>query len=181
MQPIFKFNVEACMSVKSVKYLYKYVYKGHDCARIEFNEIYNHDEIKVFVDVRYVSATEAAWRLFEFRRHQQSHTIIRLPVHLPGRRNIYFQSGEEEQAAAKATEMDTQLTAWLKLNQCSPEANKYLYTDIPSHYIFDSFKREWRPCKKCSVRVISRMYSVNPSDSKQFQLCMLLLYTYYWS
>ena len=75
------------------------------------------DEIKAFVDVRYVSATEAAWRLFEFRRHQQSHTIIRLPVHLTGRRNIYFQSGEEEQAAAKATEMDTQLTAWLKLNQ----------------------------------------------------------------
>ena len=24
-------NVEACMSVKAVKYLYKYIYKRHDC------------------------------------------------------------------------------------------------------------------------------------------------------
>ena len=64
-------NVEVCMSVKSIKYLYKYVYKGHDCARIEFNEVYNHDEIKTFVDARYVIATQAAWRLLKFRMHQQ--------------------------------------------------------------------------------------------------------------
>uniref|UniRef100_I1Q7F0 Helitron helicase-like domain-containing protein n=1 Tax=Oryza glaberrima TaxID=4538 RepID=I1Q7F0_ORYGL len=38
-------NVEACASIKSVKYLYKYVYKGHDCASFsvdpsgEINEI----------------------------------------------------------------------------------------------------------------------------------------------
>ena len=35
---------------------YKYVYKGHDCARIEFDEVYNHDEIKTFVYAKYVSA-----------------------------------------------------------------------------------------------------------------------------
>ena len=157
------------MSVKSV-------YKGHDCARTEFSKVYNDDEINTFVDARYVSATEAAWRLFEFRMHQQSHTIIRLPVHLPGRQNIYFQAGEEERAAVKATEMDTQLTAWFKFNQSNPEANKHLYTDIPNHYIFDSSKREWRPHKKCSLRVISRMYSVNPSDSERFHLRMLLLH-----
>ena len=30
-------NVEACMSVKAVKYLYKCIYKGHDCANILIN------------------------------------------------------------------------------------------------------------------------------------------------
>ena len=28
-------NIEACASVKSVKYLFKYVYKGHNCANME--------------------------------------------------------------------------------------------------------------------------------------------------
>ena len=50
-------NLEACMSIKSVKYLFKYVYKGHDCINIELSEsnVYTHDEI----DARYVSAPEA--------------------------------------------------------------------------------------------------------------------------
>ena len=32
-------NVEACMSVKSVKYLNKYIYKGHECIELEFKEM----------------------------------------------------------------------------------------------------------------------------------------------
>ncbi|KAF2368157.1 hypothetical protein FHG87_001096, partial [Trinorchestia longiramus] len=28
-------NVEICSSVKSIKYIFKYVYEGHDCASIE--------------------------------------------------------------------------------------------------------------------------------------------------
>ena len=31
-------NVEACSSIKSVKYLFKYVYKGHDRASIAVRE-----------------------------------------------------------------------------------------------------------------------------------------------
>ncbi|XP_065660363.1 uncharacterized protein LOC136084156 [Hydra vulgaris] len=48
-------NVEACMSVKAVKYLYKYIYKDHDCANILINEQINHDEVNTFLDCHYVS------------------------------------------------------------------------------------------------------------------------------
>ncbi|XP_065645364.1 uncharacterized protein LOC136075855 [Hydra vulgaris] len=42
-------NVEACMSVKAVKYLYNYIYKGHDYANILINEQINHDEVNTFL------------------------------------------------------------------------------------------------------------------------------------
>ena len=58
------------MSVKCVKYLYNY--KGHDCIKLEFKEVLNHDEITTFVDARYVSTLEAAWRIFEFHMHHQN-------------------------------------------------------------------------------------------------------------
>ncbi|UYV70293.1 hypothetical protein LAZ67_7002421 [Cordylochernes scorpioides] len=51
-------NVEVCASVKSVKYLFKYVYKGHDRAEVEVSvgeldmESRAHDEIKNFLDAR---------------------------------------------------------------------------------------------------------------------------------
>uniref|UniRef100_UPI00358ED374 ATP-dependent DNA helicase PIF1-like n=1 Tax=Myxine glutinosa TaxID=7769 RepID=UPI00358ED374 len=56
-------NIEVCASIKSIKYLFKYVYKGHDCASIEIRERgrVEVDEIKTYLDCRYVSAPEAAW------------------------------------------------------------------------------------------------------------------------
>ncbi|GBM15167.1 hypothetical protein AVEN_39084-1 [Araneus ventricosus] len=78
-------NVEVCASVKSVKYLYKYVYKGHDAASVKIQKegALDHDEILSFVEGRYVSAPEAMWRLNEFNLSHKSHTVVRLAVHLP--------------------------------------------------------------------------------------------------
>ena len=47
-------NLEACISIKSVKYIFKYVYKGHDCANIEVQETGQlcHDEVSTFLDAR---------------------------------------------------------------------------------------------------------------------------------
>ena len=58
-------NVEVCTSIKAVKYLYKYTYKGPDRACLE----HTHNEISDFLDSRYVGAPEAAWRLLEYELH----------------------------------------------------------------------------------------------------------------
>ncbi|GBM34975.1 hypothetical protein AVEN_240342-1 [Araneus ventricosus] len=78
-------NVEVCASVKSVKYLYKYVYKGRDAASVKIQKegALDHDEILSFVEGRYVSAPEAMWRLNEFNLSHKYHTVVRLAVHLP--------------------------------------------------------------------------------------------------
>ena len=49
-------NIEACATVKSVKYLFKYVYKGHDCANMEMvvEDGEARDEIKTYLNCRYI-------------------------------------------------------------------------------------------------------------------------------
>ena len=48
-------NVEVCSSISAVKYLYKYVYKGHDRALAELVAKKPDDEIKQFLHVYLVS------------------------------------------------------------------------------------------------------------------------------
>ncbi len=44
-------NVEVCVSVKAIKYIHKYIYKGHDRTILE---VQDHDEIKEFLDACYI-------------------------------------------------------------------------------------------------------------------------------
>jgi hypothetical protein len=41
------------------------------------------DEIKKYFDCRYVSASEATWRIFKFDMHERFPTVERLQYHLP--------------------------------------------------------------------------------------------------
>lgn len=55
-------NVEVCASISAIKYIHKYIYKGHDRATFELAQ----DEVKQYLDARYISSPESCWRLFEF-------------------------------------------------------------------------------------------------------------------
>ena len=96
-------NVENCMAIKSVKYLYKYIYKGHDCANMLINKQVNHDEINTFLYCRYVSAPEALRRVFEYPISEMSHSITWLQVHLPDNQTVYFEEGREQAALDRTT------------------------------------------------------------------------------
>ncbi|EIW71217.1 hypothetical protein TREMEDRAFT_27051 [Tremella mesenterica DSM 1558] len=51
-------NVEVCTSISAVKYMFKYVYKGHDRANVAVvpNQV-DLDEINRYIDARWVSAS----------------------------------------------------------------------------------------------------------------------------
>ncbi|XP_064643098.1 uncharacterized protein LOC135497266 [Lineus longissimus] len=160
-------NIEACTSIKSVKYLFKYVYKGHDCANVRLtqtNEL-THDEVNTFIDTRYVSAPEAFWRLSEFKLHEQSHSVYRLAIHLPQQQPVYFQRGAHEEAAQAAQEKDTMLTAYFRVNSNQP--TPYLYTEFPLHYVWNKTKKIWTQRKQGGDKVLPRIYSVSPKDSEK--------------
>ncbi|XP_053164971.1 LOW QUALITY PROTEIN: uncharacterized protein LOC128350599 [Hemicordylus capensis] len=172
-------NVEVCASVKSVKYLFKYVYKGHDCAKVVIQEqdTLNHDEIKTYMDSRYVSAPEAAWHLNGFEMYYQSHTVHRLAVHLPNEQAVIFNPENIGTATNRAASRETQLTAWFKLNQSNEKARNILYADIPLYYVFDTANSTWKLRQRGADKVIGRMYSVNlPSDPERYCLRLLLLH-----
>jgi hypothetical protein len=57
-------NVEVSASIRSIKYLFKYVYKGHDCKAVQVDGPTN--EIKQYIDARYFSAIEVVDSLLSF-------------------------------------------------------------------------------------------------------------------
>lgn len=173
-------NLEICSSVRSVKYLYKYIHKGYDCAAIEVQakdgaSLVKVDEVKSFLDTRYVSAPEAMWRLNGYDLLMKFHTIVRLPIHLPNCQMVYFQGGNEAQAAEREHNRDTMLTVWFKLNQLDENALNFLYTDIPSHYVYVKKETKWKPRKNDGEKIISRLYTVSIKDIERFYLRLLLL------
>ncbi|XP_014670443.1 PREDICTED: uncharacterized protein LOC106811370 [Priapulus caudatus] len=167
-------NVEACTSIKSVKYLFKYVYKGHDCANVRITQTdeLTHDEVHTFLDTRYVSAPEAFWRLSEFHMHQQSHTVYRLAIHLPNQQHVYFEKGNHESAMLAASAHDTMLTAYFTINSRNP--TPYLYTQLPNHFVWQNQTHQWTPRKQRGDKILPRIYSVSPKDTEKYCLRILL-------
>ena len=75
---LLPYNVESCNNLSSVKYLYKSVYKGHDCASVQIvqrNGQQQIDKIKNHIDGRFVSPPRAVYRLFEYKLKGPPHSI----------------------------------------------------------------------------------------------------------
>lgn len=178
-------NVEVVSSIKSVKYLYKYIYKGHDVAAITIEPItesvvIDHDEIHNYIEARYVGPVEASWRIFSKKLQDKSHAITRLPVHLPNEQNIIIENENIDDAMTSALDQVTMLIDYFSLNLRNEEAKQYLYIEIPSYYTFKKEKvnsknvSRWVK-RKSHYNCIGRMYSVSPTQIELFHLRLLLL------
>ncbi len=167
-------NVESCTSVKSVKYIFKYIHKGYDSAHLEVREgVANHDEIIEYLNARYVGPHQPLITIVHYKLHDMSHTIIRLAVHLPMQQQIYFHDGLEDRVLD--VNPNTTLTAWFQLNSTDESAHQHLYHDIPQHYTFNRQSKTWNK-RRIKHKVIGRMYQVQPSDPQPFAWRLLLLH-----
>lgn len=84
-------NVKYVGNNRAVKCLYKYIYKGYDCATIKIFEnqrklMYN--EVATYIKSRYITPSEACWRLFGSEIQNKSHSVQRLDIHLRGQYRI---------------------------------------------------------------------------------------------
>lgn len=158
-------NVEVIASIRSVKYLFKYLHKGHDRGTIEFTV---NDEIQKFVTGRYVSATEGIWRIFGFDITDRSPAVTRLSVHLEGALDP-----DEELNVDQRTAHETTLTGWFRYNQQYEGSRDIFYPDFPIHHVWDKSTRRWTVRQK-GEGSIGRLRFVNPNAGELFYLRMLL-------
>ena len=124
--------------VKSVKYLYKYVYKGYDAANITVEDpnnerLINHDEVRSFIKTRYVSPVEARYRILSKSLQCKSHSIIRLAVHVPQQQSIIINDIDDYVAVEAALNRSSTLLAYFDLNKQDISVRQYTYAEIPAH------------------------------------------------
>ncbi|KAG6670695.1 hypothetical protein I3843_Q045000 [Carya illinoinensis] len=106
-------NVEWCNRSISIKYLFKYKNKGPDRAIVILEENLHIN------DCRYVSATEACWRIFRFDIHYCEPAVERLSFHL-----------ENEHS-----------------NAMYEEARNLTYSSSPSEWVCNNGDKEWNLTK----------------------------------
>ena len=169
-------NVERVFDIKSVKYLYKYIYKGPDRVELEMKEKIDHDEVKRYIDGRAVTAPDACWKIFRFPIQEKSHAVIHLPVHLEGQQPVYWEEEWDEEQIKEAMNKKKMLQAYFDLNNpesdhYDPTAADYFYFQIPEHFTWQN--GYWKARVK-SMDVLGRMYWIDPSHSEEFHERLLL-------
>ncbi|CAI2200932.1 12435_t:CDS:1, partial [Funneliformis geosporum] len=55
------------------------------------------DEIKMYIDTRYIFTSESIWRIFHYRMHNHIPNVQRLAVYLPNQQSITFQDEDNLQ------------------------------------------------------------------------------------
>lgn len=162
-------NVEYCHSVKSIKYICKYINKGCDMAVVEVGSVNRHDEVSQYQLGRYISTVEAFWRIFHFSMHQRHPPVEKLAVHLENGQRVYF--NEENALDLAENPRHTTLTAFFYLNQWDEFARTLFYSDIPTHYTWQANKT-WRRRQRGTA--VGRLYTVHPNNRECFYLRLLL-------
>ncbi|KAG5003647.1 hypothetical protein JHK84_027903 [Glycine max] len=143
-------NVEWCNQSTSIKYLFKYINKGSDRITASLG---NQDEIKQYLDCRYVSPPEACWKIFAF------------PMMCTDDQQI----GE---VLSKNTIKESMFTTWMHSNKICSYGRDLTYHQYISRFVYVARKRCWQPRKQGNT--IGRLIWVPPSAGELFYLRMML-------
>ncbi|XP_073024169.1 uncharacterized protein [Primulina eburnea] len=169
-------NVEICSGLTVIKYLYKYIYKGHDKIAVHIasgNEPGTIGEIRNFQDARWVSAQEALWRIFEFDLNEMSPAVINLALHLPKKYCVTFWKNQSlDYVLRQDYNSKTMLTEFFHTCSVSTKAVTLFYTEFPEYYVWDNQSKCWYERKK--RKVIGRVNAANPNEGEMYYLRLLL-------
>ena len=102
------------------------------------------DEIKTFLDGRYICGVEAAHRIYGFDVHHRTISVQRLPYHLPQQKSCTFSSKDRLADVVKHWSIrKSKLEAFFDLNTVDKTARKYCYSQIPQFYVWNGQSTSW--------------------------------------
>ena len=150
-------NMEWCNQSTSIKYLFKYIHKGYDriCATIVSSSQQNIidkqpvDEIKQYLDCRYISPSEACWRIFSFSIHGRKPAVERMFFHMVGEKAIYFTDHSRmKNVLEKGSVTESMFTFWLIANQQYVSARELTNGQFVTKFVYNKKNRVWTPRKR---------------------------------
>ncbi|CAG8733907.1 16572_t:CDS:2, partial [Acaulospora morrowiae] len=136
----------------------------HDCVTIELISRDNMDvtdEIHRYLNARYVSASEASWRIFHYRLHNEKPDIQRLQIHLPDQQIVTFSDDQPLQSVLQQDNIrKTMLTEWFTANATHLDARELTYGNFPTKWVWNKKKRLWTPRKRDDI-LIQACHDIN--------------------
>ena len=125
-------NVEKTDQSNSIKYLFKYITKGNDrvIAALKKKTTPNitndsQDEVSQYINCRYLTPCEGAWRIFGFPIQHIFPPVQRLPYHLPNQQPVIFFTDESVPSLLeKPRAKESIFLSWMEINQHDEDARK---------------------------------------------------------
>ena len=186
-------NVEIVGSALTTKYLYKYVDKGPDqcMAKLELppekRAQLKHDEVELYELSRYISASEAFWRIYGFPIQWRQPAVELLSLHLENEQVILFEDGDDAKDKIERGPPKTQLLAFFEAMAKHPEKQHIVYPDVFQHFTctgktkeFKLRKNKQKTSESANEDVMSDkigrlpIIKFNPHSSELYYLRMLL-------
>jgi hypothetical protein len=132
----------------AVRYIFRYIFKGEDRAVMKLHRqeiaargvLNETDETDLYLTGRYLSVTEAFWKLYSFSILEMSPTVFLLPVHL---------SDENVDDDARMSKLE----AFFVLNrERRAQGDEYLllYSNVSNYYVWRNDICRWKPRERAS-------------------------------
>ncbi|CAG8741214.1 15100_t:CDS:2 [Cetraspora pellucida] len=105
--------------------------------------IMNYLSYRLQIDARYVSASEASWRILHYRLHNKKPDIMQLYFHLPGQYRVLFRDDESLEDIVQCSAVEkTTLTAWFQANTIYLKARNLTYANFLSQWTYDIWAKK---------------------------------------
>lgn len=175
-----------------MKYLFKYMIKGHDRITTSFYQTTQNertseivDEIKMHYDCRYIFPCEVVWRTLGFPINYREPAVERLSFHLLNEQTIVFHDDELiDDVVRRSGEDNTMFLQWFKANEQFSDARELTHVQFSQKFVWRDVEeideltgrkkkiKRWMPRKRDFF--VGRIFYVHPGAGELYYFRLLL-------